>query len=107
MLPGDQSVVVDPRFCGPPDCGNGGYVAGLLAAPLGGTCEVVLRAPTPLAEPLEVRIAADGTRELWRDDQLLASARKAPFALRAPEPPPYAEAAAGSSTHGMCPGTSR
>jgi hypothetical protein len=25
------SVTVEPRFCGPPDSGNGGYVCGLVA----------------------------------------------------------------------------
>jgi hypothetical protein len=27
----DQTLSIDPRFCGPPEIGNGGYVAGLLA----------------------------------------------------------------------------
>ena len=92
MAPPSQRVVIDPRFCGPPDCGNGGYVAGLLAAPLGAASEVRLRAPAPLDEPLEVRVGAEGGRELWHGEQLLATARLAPLELAAPEPPPFAEA---------------
>ena len=45
----DQLIRIDRRFRGPPDSGNGGYVAGLLAKALGGSgVEVTLRAPPPL-----------------------------------------------------------
>jgi hypothetical protein len=37
-------LVVEARYCGPPNSGNGGYVAGLLARRLGeGPVEVTLR----------------------------------------------------------------
>jgi len=36
-------VVIARRFCGPPDTGNGGYSAGLLAQSLRGPIEVTLR----------------------------------------------------------------
>ena len=49
-----ETVVIDPRFCGPPGTGNGGYVAGLLAARLGGAGEITLRRPPPVATPLEI-----------------------------------------------------
>ena len=33
------SLVIAPRFCGPPNIGNGGYTAGLIAAYLDGPAE--------------------------------------------------------------------
>ncbi|RIL08033.1 MAG: hypothetical protein DCC71_00850 [Proteobacteria bacterium] len=50
-------LVIAPRFCGPPGTGNGGYVAGWLAARLGaaGAVEVTLRRPAPLGVPLFAR----------------------------------------------------
>ena len=39
---------IDHRFCGPPNSGNGGYVAGILAlAPRGAACEVTVQSPPP------------------------------------------------------------
>ena len=48
-----MSLVVERRFCGPAESGNGGYVSGLLAqrvgADAGGSAAVVtLRMPPPL-----------------------------------------------------------
>ena len=41
-----ETIRIDRRFCGPPDSGNGGYVAGLLARELGGSdVPVTLRLP--------------------------------------------------------------
>src|SRR5690606_16060494 len=51
-------LIIDRRFCGPPDSGNGGYVAGKLAAVVPGSPAAVtvsLRRPPPLAHPLPVR----------------------------------------------------
>ena len=47
------TVRIERRFRGPPTTGNGGYVAGLVAAALGGTdCTVTLKAPPPLDRDL-------------------------------------------------------
>ena len=67
------SIVVPGRFCGPPDTGNGGYTAGLLAARtglagkdgidgLGGltgdgaAVRVTLRQPPPLESTIVVTV---------------------------------------------------
>ncbi len=73
------AVVVDPRFEGPPQSANGGYVAGLLAArlPAAGAAEVTLRRPVPLGVLLELREGPDGVVLLAGDEEL-ASARRAP-----------------------------
>lgn len=87
-----ETLTIDPRFCGPPDCGNGGYVAGRLARHLPGSCEVTLRAPAPLDTPLEVLHGEDRSLELRHGDLLIARARPAEVPLDAPPPPSYAEA---------------
>ena len=56
-------LTIARRFNGPPESGNGGYVAGVLAqryletfgATPGAKVEVTLRKPPPLEKPLEVR----------------------------------------------------
>jgi hypothetical protein len=70
-----QSIVIDKRFCGPPNSGNGGYVCGLLAGHIDGTAEVTLRAPPPLDRPLGIVGGADGSVELRENETLLATGR--------------------------------
>lgn len=52
-----DTLVVPPRFNGPPESANGGYVAGLLAARIGGAyaVTVTLREPPPLKVPLHLQ----------------------------------------------------
>ena len=80
-------IRIDRLFRGPPDCGNGGYVAGLLAGALGGSgVEVTLRAPPPLDRDLQVVV--DGDRaELLAGGVLIAAARRMPVDLIIPPPP--------------------
>ncbi len=48
-----RRVRIERRFRGPPETGNGGYVAGLVAAALGGSnCTVTLKSPPPIDEDL-------------------------------------------------------
>ena len=60
-----RPVVIPARFCGPPDRGNGGVTAGLLAAHLDGPVQVTLRQPAPLDTPLAV--VHDGDTVVLRD----------------------------------------
>ena len=79
------------RFCGPPDSGNGGYCAGLLANALGGAVEVTLRRPPPLEQ--ELRLVVEPARaELCHGDQLVAEARQTPLELTVPSAPSFARA---------------
>jgi hypothetical protein len=57
-----DSVVIDSRFNGPPNSGNGGYTCGLLARDIDGPAEVTLRMPPPLGVSLAVE--RDGERRL-------------------------------------------
>jgi hypothetical protein len=82
-----KRVVIDRRFRGPPDSGQGGYACGLLAESVEGTCVAVwLRLPPPLERPLDVRRGQDGTTELLDGDRLVAEGAPAELALDVPEP---------------------
>jgi hypothetical protein len=70
--PARETVVIDPRFCGPPGTGNGGYVAGLMAARLGGAGEITLRRPPPVAVPLEITTGAEPSVSLASGPDLIA-----------------------------------
>ena len=87
-------VRIDRRFRGPPDSGNGGYFAGILARSLGGSDVVVtLRQPAPLDRDLRVERSGDGAA-LYDGDELLALAEPSPVDLQPPPAPPLEEARA-------------
>jgi hypothetical protein len=67
------TVVIDSRFNGPPDSGNGGYSCGLLARAIDGPAEVTLRRPPPLERALRVT-RHDGRALLVDGDELVAEA---------------------------------
>lgn len=94
-----MEVVVESRFKGPPTCGNGGYVAGLLARLAGGHRTVAMRLPTPLDTPLAFDHADEPAR-LVDGDKLVAEARVADTAdlPEPPAPPTLAEAEAAGAT---------
>jgi hypothetical protein len=71
------SIVLDKRFCGPPNSANGGYVSGRVAEAVGNSCEVTLRAPPPLGRALELIAGKDGAAELRDGETLLATGRPA------------------------------
>src|SRR5882757_2122269 len=70
-----SSIVIDKRYCGPPNSGNGGYVCGRLARHIAGGAEVTLRAPPPLNKPLDVVATDDGSLELRDGTTLVAIGR--------------------------------
>ena len=85
-------VRIERRFRGPPASGNGGYVAGLLAAALGGSnCVVTLKSPPPLERDLTLE--ADGaSATLFDDETVVATAAWEAVDVDVPPPPPFAEA---------------
>jgi len=66
------SIIIDKRYCGPPNSGNGGYVCGRLARHIGAGAEVTLRAPPPLDRPLDV-VAIDGGQWELRDGAMVVA----------------------------------
>lgn len=89
---------IDGRFRGPPDSGNGGWVAGVLAGALGhdGPVEVRLSAPPPLERELRID-HRDGGAALLDGDVVLAGARPAALELELPPAVTPAEAAAATA----------
>jgi hypothetical protein len=97
-----ETVVIDARFKGPPDSGNGGYTCGCVARALGaGPAEVSLRVPPPLETELALAVDGEGAR-LLDGETVVADGRPASSALGdVPEPvgPEDARAAASHSTY--------
>jgi hypothetical protein len=97
-----ESIIIPARFRGPPDSGNGGYVAGAIAecfaAELSATAdaavEVTLRAPTPLDRSMNLLRPDNDGVQLILGETLIAEARRTRLALEIPEPPSYAAALA-------------
>ena len=92
------SITIDPRFCGPPDSGNGGYVCGLVAAAAAEPVVVRLKRPPPLGVPLELA-EAGGVLQLRQGAEVVAEARPQPVDLAVPPPPDRAEAVAASLSY--------
>jgi hypothetical protein len=82
-----RSLTIEPRYNGPPDSGNGGYVAGRLAeallesadeppvGPQAPWVEVTLRQPPPLGDAMDLE--TDGAEEITarHDGTVIATAR--------------------------------
>jgi hypothetical protein len=87
------SITIDKRFRGPPNSGNGGYVCGLLAGHIDGrSAEITLRAPPPLARPLNIVPGAHGAMDLRDGDRILATGRSAQIEVSEIPTASYAEA---------------
>jgi hypothetical protein len=82
------AIIIDRRFRGPEDSGNGGYSAGLFASAFGGgELEVTLRLPPPLAAPLE--LGADGC--VRHGDAVIADIRPGEVGIAPPDRVSWAE----------------
>jgi hypothetical protein len=86
-----EQIVIERRFRGPSDSGNGGYTCGLVAQFLDGTAEVTLRIPPPLEQPLRVD-RDDSAVRAFAGETLVAEGRPAAVDLEPPEPPSFEEA---------------
>ena len=82
------SLLVAPRFCGPPDSANGGYASGLIAACLDGRAEITLRRPPPLARPMAVERDGEGSVRVLDGDVLIAEGTSLPGSLAVELPVP-------------------
>ncbi len=88
------SIVIDNRYCGPPNSGNGGYVCGRLARHISGGAEVTLRLPPPLDQSLDVVATDDGACELRDGAIVVATGRPAKIEIVHPETASFEEAKA-------------
>lgn len=94
-----QIITIGARFCGPPDSGNGGYVAGMLAGQSLAPVRVRIRKPPPLNAPLIVHQLEDGRLELKRDGELIAEAEPHHLELQPPSAPSYVDALNASRSY--------
>jgi hypothetical protein len=87
-----DTMTIGGRFCGPPGCGNGGYVCGSVAAHVkGNAAHVRLTAPVPLERPLDV-VRHDDVVEIQSSGAVVARGRPAAqVGLEVPELPPEDE----------------
>lgn len=89
-----MEIVIDRRFRGPDQSGNGGYTCGLVAAALGADAvEVTLRLPPPLDRTLDL----DGAGRLLDGGKVVAEARPAGVGIEPPGPVEWAEARAAAA----------
>ncbi|HKK35254.1 MAG TPA: hypothetical protein VJ994_03080 [Paracoccaceae bacterium] len=91
-----SETVIARRFRGPNHSGNGGYVAGVVAAAVGPSAVVTLRKPIPLETPLTLERTAEGAR-LMQGALLLGEAAPDPGPDDAPGPVPLDLARAASA----------
>ena len=80
-----ETIVIEPRFRGPPDSANGGYACAMAAQWIDGPAEVTLRAPPPLGTSLHVRRDGDGVELLDEADAVIVQARPATVEIDIPD----------------------
>lgn len=86
-----ETIVIEERFRGPPNSGNGGYVAGAFAELLdmpGEDVEITLRSPIPLDKPMQV-IRVDARVTVMDGETLIAEAKTAEIDLKVPALPDW------------------
>ncbi|MBT4691665.1 MAG: hypothetical protein HOK21_21660 [Rhodospirillaceae bacterium] len=92
-------IIIDRRFRGPPNSGNGGYVCGILAGHIGPkalAAEVTLHKPIPLDLPLAVTGCPNEIMEMHCGDDLVATARPTELKLEDLPRATYPDARAAS-----------
>lgn len=96
----DRTVRIGERYSGAPGCGNGGYIAGLLAGFIDGDAEVRINSSFPVETPLVIKDSANGGIDTWLGDRVIGSARPATCQLEIP-PPPDPQTARRASEHSV------
>jgi hypothetical protein len=91
-------VRIAARFSGPPDSGNGGYCAGVIAGAIGAAVNVRLVKPVPMDRVLTIASSSHGRWEVQAGAELIATATAHVVQADVPEAPPWVEAC-GASQH--------
>jgi hypothetical protein len=93
-----EQIVIDRRFRGPPNSGNGGYSCGVLGDRFEDVATVTLRRPPPLDTPLHL-VQEDGRLRLLDGDILIGEAARDVLEVDAPVPPTADEARTASQDY--------
>jgi hypothetical protein len=98
------TILIEPRFCGPDESGNGGYTAGLFALRVGadvgtGGAVVTLRQPPPLAKPLSVVADDAGLFQVLDGASLVADVARTSLDVDAVAPVPADAARAAEASY--------
>jgi hypothetical protein len=93
-----EKIVIDRRFRGPPNSGNGGYSCGVLGDRFEDVATVTLRRPPPLDIPLRL-LHEDGRVRLLDGDILIGEATPDVLEVDVPVPPTGNEARAASQDY--------
>lgn len=100
MASPDTTFVIDPRFNGPADSGNGGYACGLIASHIGEQVKIRLQKPLPLGIPLSIRrLQSEAWQDQWQvlnGEDVIATVFKTEVVVDVPNPPTYLDALAAS-----------
>jgi len=88
----NEKIIIDKKYRGLPDYGNGGYVSGVVARFIKGTAEITLKRPTPLNKSLNIEKTSNGKILLLDGDVILAEGKPSSINLKVPDPPSYEEA---------------
>jgi hypothetical protein len=95
-------IVIERRFRGPPESGQGGYTCGVLAREIDGAAEVTLRKPPPLERELTLE-SDEGGRHVLRDAHtILAEAMPTTLEIDTPPPVELGEAKPSLVTWACC-----
>ncbi|MCX7057519.1 MAG: hypothetical protein NTZ79_10085 [Proteobacteria bacterium] len=94
-----SEIRIAARYCGPPEAGNGGYVAGLLAGFATESVSIRLQARSPLDMPLAVHAGDQGVVELRDGATLIATAWPQTLELDVPTAPNFDVAAEAATRY--------
>ncbi len=81
-----QEITIPARFNGPPNSGNGGYSAGVVASFIEGDACVRLHSPPPLEKAMRVEVGTEAV-EVRDGDTLVATGRAVPLEIDIPPAP--------------------
>ncbi|MEQ9218253.1 MAG: hypothetical protein RLO17_09440 [Cyclobacteriaceae bacterium] len=83
-----NSLTIEPRFCGPSNSGNGGYVCGKLANYVDYIAEVTLRQPPLLNTEMEI-VMEEESLQLTHANEIVATVRPGTVEFDAPQAPDF------------------
>ena len=98
MITTTEKVVINHRFCGPPNSGNGGYSCGVMGIHLDGTVEATLFKPPPLDTEMDL-LRENGHIKMILGEEVIGQAHRVDKLDLTPPPPVSFDRAVEASKH--------